>query len=225
MQAIGKIRGNIAPTSLRVTEIFLSLQGESTLVGMPTVFVRLTGCPLRCTWCDTAYAFKGGEWIEQDQIYDRIREYGVKQVTITGGEPLAQKSVHELLRRLCDQGLVVSLETGGSLSVEQVDPRVIKVLDIKPPGSGEVNRNRFENIQYLNPKDQLKFVLLNRADYEWAKGIMSQYLMNTQAEILFSAVHGELSSHHLADWILEDRLSVRLQIQLHKYLWGNERGR
>ncbi|MCZ6657294.1 MAG: 7-carboxy-7-deazaguanine synthase QueE [Gammaproteobacteria bacterium] len=211
---------------LRITEIFLSLQGESTTVGLPTVFVRLTGCPLRCQYCDTAYAFSGGSMMSIDQIMDEVRGYGVKHVTVTGGEPLAQPDVCELLRRLCDAGLNVSLETSGALDVQAVDSRVVKILDLKTPGSGEVSRNRWENLQHCTSADQVKFVICNRADYEWAKLQCDEQQIATRVgEILFSPSHTELPARTLADWIVSDRLPVRMQIQLHKFLWGDEPGR
>ncbi|MCL4315466.1 MAG: 7-carboxy-7-deazaguanine synthase QueE [Gammaproteobacteria bacterium] len=212
-----------AQTRLRVTEIFYSLQGETCSVGLPTVFVRLTGCPLRCGYCDTAYAFHGGEWFTQAQILSRVAEYGARYVTITGGEPLAQKACLGLLRALCDQGYEVSLETGGALDVSQVDPRVVRVLDIKTPGSGEADKNLYANIAHLTPRDEVKFVICDRADYEWAKGVLKQY--SFPCEILFSPSYQQLNATELADWILQDRLPVRLQIQLHKYLWGDVPGK
>ena len=211
---------------LRITEIFLSLQGESTTVGLPTVFVRLTGCPLRCQYCDTAYAFSGGSMMSIDQIMDEVHGYGVKHVTVTGGEPLAQPDVCELLRRLCDAEHNVSLETSGALDVQAVDSRVVKILDLKTPGSGEVSRNRWENLQHCTSADQVKFVICNREDYEWAKLQCDQQQIATRVgEILFSPSHTELPARTLADWIVSDRLPVRMQIQLHKFLWGDEPGR
>lgn len=210
---------------LRITEIFLSLQGETRTVGIPTVFVRLTGCPLRCGYCDTAYAFHGGTWQEIDAILAQVAGYGVRHVTVTGGEPLAQKPCIELLQRLCDAGYVVSLETSGALDVSQVDSRVVKVVDIKTPGSKEVARNRFDNVAYLTQQDHVKFVICDLADYEWAKDIMQQYQLASRCEVLFSPSHGELSNQQLADWIVADRLSVRFQVQLHKHIWGDVPGR
>jgi 7-carboxy-7-deazaguanine synthase len=194
-------------------------------VGLPTVFIRLTGCPLRCGYCDTAYAFQGGNWIEIDEILKQVANYGAHYVTVTGGEPLAQKPCIALLERLCDEGYEVSLETSGALDVSLVDPRVVKVVDIKTPGSLEVEKNHFQNINYLFPHDQVKFVICNREDYEWSKAILGQYQLVDKCEILFSPSFDQLSAGDLANWILEDRLSVRLQIQLHKYLWGDARGR
>jgi 7-carboxy-7-deazaguanine synthase len=212
-------------TSLRITEIFFSLQGETRTVGLPTVFVRLTGCPLRCGYCDTAYAFQGGAWYEIEAILQQVASFGVHYVTVTGGEPLAQKPCILLLRALCDEGYEVSLETSGSLDVSAVDPRVVKVVDIKTPGSGEMQKNRLENIDYLLSHDQVKFVICDRADYEWAKKILQQYQLNMRCEVLLSPVYQVQAPGELADWILQDRLPVRLQIQLHKYLWGDTPGR
>lgn len=210
--------------ALRITEIFYSLQGESRSVGLPTVFVRLTGCPLRCGYCDTAYAFSGGSWMSMDTILEAVAAHQAHYVTVTGGEPLAQKGCLDLLVRLCDAGYEVSLETSGALDVSGVDARVVKVMDLKTPGSGEEPKNRYENIQHLDAKDQLKFVLCDRADYEWAKARLREYKLPDRCEILFSAVHGQLKAPTLAEWILADHLPVRFQIQLHKYLWGDEPG-
>lgn len=210
---------------LRVSEIFFSLQGETRTVGLPTVFVRLTGCPLRCGYCDTSYAFQGGNWIEIDDILKQVASYGARYVTVTGGEPLAQKPCEELLRRLCDAGYEVSLETSGALDISQVDQRVVKVVDIKTPGSGEVDKNRFENVDYLLSQDQIKFVICHREDYEWSLAIMQQYKLPDICQVLFSPSYQQQSAGKLADWIIEDRLPVRLQIQLHKYLWGDVPGR
>lgn len=213
------------PERLRITEIFLSLQGESRSVGWPTAFIRLTGCPLRCGYCDTTYAFQGGEWLSLDDILARTAAFGVRHVTVTGGEPLAQKSCLPLLTRLCDAGYEVSLETGGALDVARVDPRVIKVMDLKTPGSGEVERNRWCNLEHLNPRDQIKFVLCDRADYEWAREQLVKYGLPEICEVLFSPVQGRLAPRELADWVVADRLPVRFQIQLHKYLWGDVAGK
>lgn len=210
---------------LRITEVFLSLQGEARSVGWPTVFVRLTGCPLRCVYCDTAYAFGGGEWMGVDAICARVGEYGVHHVTVTGGEPLAQRGVHALLARLCDAGYEVSLETSGALDVAAVDPRVVKVLDLKTPGSGEARRNRLQNLEHLGAGDQVKFVIGDRADYEWARERMREHALAERAEVLLSPVHGRLEPRELAEWLLADRLHARMQVQLHKYLWGDEPGR
>lgn len=210
---------------LRITEVFLSLQGEARSVGVPTVFVRLTGCPLRCGYCDTSYAFTGGEWLSLDRILGQVESIGVSHVCVTGGEPLAQPGTVELLRSLCDAGYEVSLETSGALDISGVDPRVSRVMDIKTPGSGEVERNRYENIALLTAQDQVKFVICDREDFDWACGILQSYDLPRRCEVLYSPSHGVLAARELADWILERRLPVRLQIQLHKYLWGNEPGR
>ncbi len=213
-------------TVLRVTEIFCSLQGESRSVGFPTAFIRLTGCPLRCGYCDTAYAFRGGEEMSLSTIIARVAEFGMEYVTVTGGEPLAQANVLSLLTGLCDAGFGnVSLETSGALDISDVDQRVIKVMDLKTPGSGEMESNRYDNIQYLNSKDQVKFVLCDRADYGWAKQCVAKYELLSRCEVLFSPVTSLLEPATLADWILEDRLTVRFQLQLHKVLWGNEPGK
>lgn len=210
---------------LRLTEIFYSLQGETRTVGLPTVFVRLTGCPLRCQYCDTAYAFHGGQWHELDAIITEVKKYKAKYVTVSGGEPLAQKSCITLLKRLCDEGYEVSLETSGALDVSQVDPRVVKVLDIKTPGSLEVHRNYWDNLQHLLEHDQIKFVVCDRADYDWAKQIMDQHRLTDICQVLLSPSAEQVKAGDLADWILADQLDVRLQIQLHKYLWGNVAGK
>ena len=210
---------------LRITEIFLSLQGESLTVGCPTVFIRLTGCPLRCGYCDTSYAFQGGEWMNVDDILEKVAEHGVTHVTVTGGEPLAQKNCPVLSQALCDAGYVVSLETGGALDISPVDPRVVRVMDLKTPGSGEVERNRYENLEVLADTDQVKFVICSREDYDWARQMLQQHAIAQRCTVLFSPVHGRQDATELADWILQDRLPVRMQIQLHKYLWGNEPGR
>jgi 7-carboxy-7-deazaguanine synthase len=210
---------------LRVTEIFLSLQGESRTVGIPTVFVRLTGCPLRCLYCDTAYAFTGGEPVELAAVLERVAGYGVRHVTVTGGEPLAQAGCLGLLTALCDAGYAVSLETSGALDVSAVDPRVVKVLDLKAPGSGESDRNRYANLEHLSAEDQVKFVICDRADYDWAKAQLTAHGLASRCELLFSPAYGQLPAHTLAEWILHDRLPVRFQIQLHKVLWGEARGR
>jgi 7-carboxy-7-deazaguanine synthase len=210
---------------LRISEIFFSLQGETRTVGLPTVFIRLTGCPLRCGYCDTAYAFHGGTWYEMEEILQQVASFGAHYVTVSGGEPLAQKPCLELLRSLCDVGYEVSLETSGALDISQVDPRVVKVVDIKTPGSGEVQKNLFTNISHLLPHDQVKFVICNQVDYSWAKEIMFQYELSTKCQVLFSPSYNDQAAGELADWIIHDRLPVRLQIQLHKYLWGEVPGR
>ena len=211
--------------NLRITEIFLSLQGESRSVGLPTVFVRLTGCPLRCQYCDTAYAFHGGEPMSIDAVMQRVAEYGVRHVTVTGGEPLAQKACLTLLSQLCDAGYEVSLETSGAIAVDEVDRRVIKVMDFKTPGSGEAAKNRFANVEHLTAHDQVKFVICDRADYEWSKQVTTEQRLTERCEVLFSPSAQQLPARELADWIVADRLPVRFQIQLHKYLWGDEAGR
>lgn len=210
---------------LRLTEIFYSLQGETRTVGLPTVFVRLTGCPLRCQYCDTAYAFHGGTWYDMDAILAEVAKYKPSYVTVTSGEPLAQKACLALLSQLCDQGYEVSLETSGALPVATVDPRVVKIVDIKTPGSHEVDKNHWENMAHLLAHDQVKFVICDQADYEWSKQIIDQYQLSQRCEILFSPSYQQLQPGTLADWILQDRLPVRLQIQLHKYLWGDAPGR
>ena len=211
---------------LRITEIFHSLQGETRTIGIPTVFVRLTGCPLRCVYCDTAYAFSGGESMEIDEILNRVAEWGCNYVTVTGGEPLAQPACHELLRALCEAGYRVSLETGGAMPLEDVDKRVCIVMDLKTPASRESHRNRYENLALLRHSDQLKFVICDRKDYEWSVGQLRQHgLAEKVDDILFSPSHEELDPARLAQWILDDRLPVRMQIQLHKLLWNSAPGR
>jgi 7-carboxy-7-deazaguanine synthase len=210
---------------LRLTEIFFSLQGETRTVGLPTVFVRLTGCPLRCQYCDTPYAFQGGEWYELDAILAEVKKYRTRYVTVTGGEPLAQKACIPLLKALCEAGYEVSLETSGALDVALVDPRVVKVVDIKTPGSREVERNEWGNIERLLPHDQVKFVICDEADYEWSKKGLKDYQLPERCQVLFSPSYGQLAPGLLADWIIRDQLPVRLQIQLHKVLWGDVKGR
>lgn len=213
-------------SDLRITEIFLSLQGETTFTGLPTVFVRLTGCPLRCGYCDTEYAFSGGTVRRLEDVLEAVAGYGVRHVTVTGGEPLAQPACIGLLSALCDAGHVVSLETSGALDVSRVDPRVVKIVDVKTPGSGEAARNRWQNLAHLEPHDQLKFVICDRSDYDWARLKLDELdLPGRVAEVLFSPSTGQLAPGDLADWIVADRLPVRLQIQLHKVLWGDEPGR
>lgn len=212
-------------TRLKLTEIFRSLQGEADSVGLPTVFIRLTGCPLRCHYCDTAYAFQGGEWWVLFDILTRVRELEASHVCVTGGEPLAQPAVFELMAALCDAGYRVSLETSGAMPLERVDPRVVKVVDIKTPASGEERRNRYEELARLTAKDQIKFVIANRTDYEWSRSQLRERALADRCTVLFSPSHAELPARELADWILEDRLPVRFQIQLHKYLWGDVPGR
>lgn len=211
---------------VRLTEIFLSLQGESTSVGMPTVFVRLTGCPLRCQYCDTEYAFHGGQVTPLPEVISQVVDYGVAHVCVTGGEPLAQPGALPLLHQLCDQGFQVSLETSGAMDIAKVDTRVRRIVDIKTPGSGEVQRNLWANLAHLGGSDELKFVICSRQDYDWARLKCDELkLWEADAEILFSPSAQELSPRELADWIVEDRLPVRMQVQLHKYLWGDEPGR
>ena len=213
-------------TTLRITEIFLSLQGEANTVGYPTVFVRLTGCPLRCQYCDSAYAFSGGQIETLADILDQVASYNVSRVTVTGGEPLAQPGVFALMTALVDRQFSVSLETSGALPVDRVDPRVVKVLDIKTPDSAEVHRNLWDNIAHLQPHDQIKFVVCSRGDYDWARIKCDQYqLFDRVADVLFSPSHGALEPSELADWIVADRLPARMQMQLHKLLWGDVPGR
>ena len=213
-----------ARSGLKITEIFRSIQGESDSVGWPTVFVRLTGCPLRCSWCDTAYAFHGGQWMELDSIVEQVRALNTRHVCVTGGEPLAQKRCLDLLRALCDAGLRVSLETSGALPVDAVDPRVTKVLDLKAPGSGEQDRNLWSNLDHLQPHDQIKFVLADRADFDWACDQVRKRKL-TRWTVLFSPVWESLPPPVLAEWLLESGLEVRMQLQLHKDLWGETPGR
>jgi 7-carboxy-7-deazaguanine synthase len=210
---------------LKITEIFRSLQGEGDAVGFPTVFVRLTGCPLRCQYCDTAYAFTGGDWWHLDAILERVAALDARHVCVTGGEPLAQRNCLPLLARLCDAGYEVSLETSGALPVGDVDPRVRRVVDVKTPASGESARNLLPQLGALGDRDQIKFVICDRADYEWSRALLREQGLPARAMVLFSPSHEQLPARQLADWILEDRLPVRLQMQLHKILWGNEAGR
>ena len=212
--------------TLRITEIFHSLQGETRTAGLPTVFVRLTGCPLRCQYCDSAYAFTGGTIHTLDDIMGQVATYRPRYVCVTGGEPLAQPNAIPLLKRLCDEGYEVSLETSCALDISAVDPRVSRVVDLKTPGSKEVTRNRYENMELLTPNDQVKFVICSREDYDWAVSKLIQYGLDRRAgEVLFSASHHELKGRDLADWIVADNLPVRLQMQLHKFLWDDEPGR
>jgi len=211
--------------SLRITEIFLSLQGESSTVGLPTVFVRLTGCPLRCVYCDTTYAFKGGENRSIDAIVDEVLSYGVQHVTVTGGEPLAQKRCIKLLSDLCDKELNVSLETSGAIDVADVDARVMKVMDLKTPSSGEMARNLMSNLEHLNAHDEVKFVIGDQADYDWSVEQLKTHAIDQRCKVLFSPVQGQFSPTELADRIVSDRLPVRFQMQLHKLLWGDKPGK
>ena len=214
-----------AAQRLKITEVFRSLQGEADTVGIPTVFVRLTGCPLRCGYCDTAYAFQGGEWWTIEDILARVRALEVSHVCVTGGEPLAQPTAAALLTALCDGGWRVSLETSGAMPLAAVDPRVVKVVDIKTPGSGEESRNRYDELPRLGAADLIKFVIVDRADYEWSRAQLRERRLAERCTVLFSPSHAELPARDLADWVLEDRLPVRFQVQLHKYLWGDQPGR
>ena len=210
---------------LKITETFVSIQGEADAVGWPTCFIRLTGCPLRCTYCDTEYAFHGGQWHEIDALVETARAAGVRHVCVTGGEPLAQRACLELLTALCDAGFAVSLETSGALDVSAVDPRVSRVVDVKTPTSGEAQRNRLENLPLLGPQDQVKFVVCSRADYDWARDFLREHARDLRAQVLLSPAWGLVEPRDLAEWIIEDRLPARLQLQLHKLLWGEARGR
>jgi 7-carboxy-7-deazaguanine synthase len=215
----------MSDTELRITEIFHSLQGETSTTGLPTVFIRLTGCPLRCGYCDTAYAFEGGSKMELTEIMATVAEHGAKYVTVTGGEPLAQPQCIELLERLCDQGYRVSLETSGAMPIDDVDKRVFKIVDLKTPGSGEVSKNLYNNIEYLLPHDEVKFVICDRQDYDWTCMKVDELALQSRvAEILFSPSQGQLPPRQLAEWILDDKLNVRMQLQTHKYIWGDQPG-
>jgi 7-carboxy-7-deazaguanine synthase len=218
--------GENSPVSrLRITEIFYSLQGESRTSGYATVFIRLTGCPLRCEYCDTTYAFKGGEWFSFEEILLEVKKYDTKYITVTGGEPLAQKKCINLLKLLCDEGYDVSLETSGALDIATVDKRVSRVMDLKTPASKEEDKNLYKNIELLTSHDQLKFVICDRNDYEWSVVKIKEYDLLSKCEVIFSTSHQQLKPQQLADWILEDQLAVRFQMQLHKYLWNDEPGR
>jgi 7-carboxy-7-deazaguanine synthase len=210
---------------LRVNEIFHSLQGEADSVGFRTVFVRLTGCPLRCRYCDTEYAFHAGDWHDLDSILESVRQFDATHVCVTGGEPLAQPNCLALLERLCDAGFKVSLETSGAMSIDRVDPRVVRVLDVKTPGSGEAARNRAENFPLLTPRDQVKFVICSREDYDWSKAYLQEHALSERCQVLFSPSYTQVPAARLADWILADRLPVRFQLQLHKVLWGDVPGK
>ena len=214
-----------AAERIRLTEVFHSLQGEADTAGWPTVFVRLTGCPLRCRYCDTEYAFYGGLWHSIDAILEAVAPHGARYVCVTGGEPLAQPNCQRLLSRLCDAGYRVSLETSGAIDARDVDPRVVRVLDVKTPGSGEVERNFLPNLEALRAEELVKFVICSRADYEWSREFVARNGLSARAQVLFSPSAGELEPRDLADWILADRLPVRFQLQLHKILWGGEPGR
>lgn len=224
-QASTELTGSPIATRLKLTEIFLSIQGEADSVGWPTVFVRLTGCPLRCQYCDTAYAFHGGEWFTLEQVLERVAAYQVRHVCVTGGEPLAQKGCTDLLRALCDADYRVSIETSGAIDIGKVDPRVTRVVDIKTPGSGEVARNRMENLALLRADEQIKFVICDRADFEWSRDLLRQKRLDEVCTVMFSPSFGQVEARDLAQWILDERLPVRLQVQLHKYLWGDVAGR
>ncbi|MDO9394303.1 MAG: 7-carboxy-7-deazaguanine synthase QueE [Methylotenera sp.] len=209
---------------LKIHEIFYSIQGESSRIGLPTVFIRLTGCPMRCVYCDTAYAFSGGSNMEITDILAKVVTYGTKYVTVTGGEPLAQKDCHILLKDLCDKGYSVSLETGGAIDISLVDKRVSVILDVKTPGSGEVKNNLWGNLAHLKKSDEVKFVLCSRADYDWAKEILVSHQITDKCPVLFSPVYSQVSPTELAEWVLADKLPVRIQVQLHKILWGEKPG-
>ena len=209
---------------LKVFEIFHSLQGETSRFGLPTVFVRLTGCPMRCSYCDTAYAFSGGSNMSLDAILEKVSEFGTKYVTLTGGEPLAQKGAFALLNKLCDAGYSVSLETGGAIDISEVDQRVSIILDIKTPASNEAENNRWANLALISAKDEIKFVLCNRADYDWAKAKLVELDLIAKCPVLFSPSYQELQANELAAWVLADKLNVRMQLQLHKILWGEKQG-
>ena len=215
----------MSSSRLKITEIFYSLQGEADTAGIPTTFVRLTGCPLRCQYCDTAYAFQGGEWFEVDAVLARVAELGARHVCVTGGEPLAQKNCLVLLRALCDAGYRVSLETSGAMSLQDVDPRVVMVVDVKTPDSREESRNRYDELGRLSSKDLVKFVICGRADYEWSRAKVAELGLSSRCTVLFSPSHEQVQARDLADWIIEDRLPVRFQLQLHKILWGNVPGK
>jgi 7-carboxy-7-deazaguanine synthase len=216
---------DVARETVRLTEIFHSLQGETSRIGLPTVFIRLTGCPLRCGYCDTQYAFHGGATGTIQHVLDEVAAYGTRHVTVTGGEPLAQKNCRLLLSKLVERGYSVSLETSGALDISNIDPRVSRIVDIKTPGSGEVTRNRWENVELLTAHDELKFVLCSEDDYEWAKKVLLERRLDRICPVLFSPVYGQVAPAALADWILRDRLPVRMQVQLHKLLWGEQPGR
>ncbi len=225
LEAEKETEADSSASRLRITEIFYSLQGESRSAGFATVFIRLTGCPLRCEYCDTAYAFKGGEWFSFEDILKEVKKHNTKYITVTGGEPLAQKKCIDLLTLLSEEGYNVSLETSGALDISNVDPRVSRVMDLKTPASKEESKNLYKNIELLTSHDQLKFVICDRNDYEWAVAKINEYDLLSRCEVLFSSSHQQLKPQVLADWILEDQLAVRFQMQLHKYLWNDEPGR
>jgi len=225
MSAVPDRPGSGSAARLRITEIFFSLQGETSRVGLPTVFVRLTGCPLRCGYCDTAYAFHGGQSMAIEAIVEQVAAHGARYVTVTGGEPLAQRGCLDLMTALCDRGWSVSLETSGAMDVSGVDSRVSKIIDIKTPGSGEVERNLWQNLDCIGAQDEIKFVLCSEADYAWAKAVLAERALADRAPVLFSPSFHDLPAATLADWILRDRLPVRMQVQLHKQLWGEAQGR
>jgi len=211
--------------ALRLTEVFYSLQGEASRAGLPTVFVRLTGCPLRCSWCDTTYSFTGGEPATVESVLAEVAKYPARQVCVTGGEPLAQKDCLALLTALCDAGYDVSLETSGALDISGVDPRVSRIMDLKAPDSGEAVKNRWENLAVLNARDEIKIVIASRGDYEWARDVLRQRQLDRLCPVLFSPAQGLIEARSLAEWILEDGLNVRFQLQMHKLLWGNMQGK
>jgi 7-carboxy-7-deazaguanine synthase len=219
------VTGRSQVLSLKISEIFYSLQGEASRAGLPTVFVRLTGCPLRCVWCDTEHAFSGGQRMSLPRILEEVGHYGIRQVCVTGGEPLAQKNCLQLLSALCTAGYEVALETSGALDISGVDSRVARIVDLKAPGSGESSKNHWQNLELLTSRDELKFVLKDRADYEWARDTVIERRLETICPLLFSPVQGALEARTLAEWILADRLQVRFQLQLHKLLWGNMQGK
>lgn len=211
--------------ALRLTEVFYSLQGEASRIGLPTVFVRLTGCPLRCSWCDTTYSFTGGEAATIESVLAEVAKYPARQVCVTGGEPLAQKDCLPLLTALCDAGYDVSLETSGALDISGVDPRVSRIMDLKAPDSGEAAKNRWENLASLNVRDEIKIVIASRGDYEWARDALREHQLDRLCPVLFSPAQGLIEARSLAEWILEDGLNVRFQLQMHKLLWGNMQGK
>ncbi len=214
-----------ASVRLKLTEIFFSLQGESSRVGLPTVFIRLTGCPLRCVWCDTTYSFTGGQWWELAAVMEEVARHATRYVCVTGGEPLSQKACQPLLTALCDAGYSVSLETSGALDIAGVDARVSKIMDLKPPGSGELAKNRWENLTHITADDEIKLVLADEADYAWARAVLAEHRLAERCDVLLSPVQGQLAPGQLAEWILRDHLPVRMQVQLHKIIWGNVAGR